>query len=330
MLIRQPPLRFGILGAAHIVPNALIKPARQIEEVEVVAIAARDPARAHEFALAHHIPRVLQSYDAVIDASEIDAIYIPLPNSLHCEWAIRALRAGKHVLCEKPLASNAREAEQMAEVAEEARLVLAEALHYRYHPLAARVYKLLQQGTIGRLRRFECHFSVPSLPANIRFDWNLAGGATMDLGCYLLDMIRYFSGLNPHVRRAKARVGPPRIDLTMEAELELEDGALARMSCSMAPETSAGAWFYSEGENGQLLVTNLIAPHGGHLLTIKSGREEKREIVEGHATYVYQLRAFTAAVHAKESIATSATEGILNMRLIDEVYRAAGLPIRGT
>jgi predicted dehydrogenase len=322
-------VRFGILGAAHIVPNALIKPLRLVEGAEAVAIAARDPMRAQEFARVHHIPRVLRSYADVIDAPDIDAIYIPLPNSLHCEWAIRALQAGKHVLCEKPLASNAREAERMAAVAEESGLILAEAMHYRYHPLTARVYGLLHDGSIGRLQQFECHFSVPSIPDNIRYDWNLAGGATMDLGCYLLDMIRYFAGTRPVVRQARARVGPPEIDLTMEAEMEFEDGVSARMTCSMAPETQAGAWFSAIGAHGQLLVTNLIAPQGGHLLTIKSEHEERREIVEGEATYVYQLRAFISAVRGETPIATGAAEGILNMRLIEEVYRAAGLPARG-
>src|SRR6516162_6107313 len=110
-------LHFGVLGAAAVVPNALIQPAQQLAEVAIDAIAARDQARGRAFAITHGIPRVMGSYDEVVGASDIDAIYIPLPNSLHCEWAIRALRAGKHVLCEKPLAANEQEAKQMAQVA---------------------------------------------------------------------------------------------------------------------------------------------------------------------------------------------------------------------
>jgi predicted dehydrogenase len=327
--MHQDKLHFGVLGAAHIVPNALIKPAQQLAEVAVDAIAARDQARARAFAITHGIPCVMESYDEVIGVSDIDAIYIPLPNSLHCEWTIRALRAGKHVLCEKPLAANEREAERMAQVAQETGLVLAEALHYRYHPLASRVYQLLHDGTIGRIAELECHFSVPSLPMNIRFDWDLAGGVTMDLGCYLLNMIHYFSGYRPRVRKAAALIGPPNIDVAMEAILELEGGATARMSCSMAPDAPAQAGFAAKGERGELLVNNPVAPHHGNLLTLKTGNTVRRETVEGHSTYTYQLRAFVAAVRGEQPIATAGSEGILNMRLIDEVYRAAGLPPRG-
>ena len=322
-------LRFGVLGAAHIVPNALIKPAQQLTDVTINAIAARDQTRARAFALTHGIPHVMRTYDEVVGASSIDAIYSPLPNSLHCEWAVRALRAGKHVLCEKPLAANEQEAKRMAQVAEQSGLVLAEALHYRYHPLASRVYELLHEGAIGRIAELECHFSVPASPKNIRFDWDLAGGVTMDLGCYLLNMIHYFSGCRPRVRKAAALVGPPNIDVTMEAILELEDGATARMSCSMAPDATAEARFAAKGERGELLVTNPVAPHHGHQLTIKTGDTVRRETVEGLTTYTYQLRAFLAAVRGEQPIATAGSDGILNMRLIDEVYHAAGMPPRG-
>lgn len=328
-VMHQGKLHFGILGAAHIVPNALIKPAQQLAEVAVDAIAARNPVRAHAFAITHGIPRVMGSYDEVIRAPDIDAIYIPLPNSLHCEWAIRALRAGKHVLCEKPLAANEREAERMAQAAQETGLVLAEALHYRYHPLANRVYQLLHDGTIGRIAELECYFSVPSSPMNIRFDWALAGGVTMDLGCYLLNMIHYFSGCRPRVRKAAALIGPPNIDVTMEAVLELEDGATARMSCSMAPDAPAQAAFAAKGEWGELSVTNPVAPHHGNQLTLKTGETMRRETVEGDTSYTYQLRAFVAAVWGERPMATAGSDGILNMRLIDEVYRTAGLPPRG-
>ncbi len=329
LVMHQNKLHFGILGAAHIVPNALIKPAQQLAEVAVDTIAARDPARARTFATTYGIPRVMESYDEVVGAPDIDAIYIPLPNSLHCEWTIRALRAGKHVLCEKPLAANEREAERMAQMAQATGLVLAEAFHYRYHPLASRVHQLLHDGTIGRITALECHFSVPSLPTNIRFDWSLAGGVTMDLGCYLLNMIHYFSGCRPRVRKAAALTGPPNIDVVMEAILELEDGVTARMSCSMSPDAPAEAGFAAKGERGELMVTNPVAPHHGHQLTLKTGNTVRQETVEGHATYTYQLRAFVAAVRGEQPIATAGADGIVNMRLIDEVYRAAGLPSRG-
>ena len=140
------PVRIGILGAARIVPSSLIKPARQVAEVTVAGLAARDTARAQVFARTHHIPRVFASYDALLADQTINAVYIPLPNSLHKPWTIRALEAGKHVLCEKPFASNAAEAEQMAEAARHHQRVLMEAFHYRYHPLAARMKEIVASG----------------------------------------------------------------------------------------------------------------------------------------------------------------------------------------
>jgi len=323
-------IRFGILGAARIVPEALIKAAHNVPDAEVAAIAARDPMRAREFAASHGIRRVHATYDDVVNDPELDVIYNPLPNSLHCQWTIAALRAGKHVLCEKPIASNAAEAERMAKAAEESAMILGEAFHYRYHPLADRVRALMNDGTLGRLVHVEGQFSVPIPETNIRFDWSLAGGATMDLGCYPLHMIRYFSGLTPRVVRARAETGPKNIDIAMDVDLELAGGATARMSCSMKKDTALRALFIARGERGELRVTNPIAPHRGHQLTVKTGAGEKNETVAGDTTFTHQLRAFVKAVRGEAKFPTDGAEGIINMRVIDDVYRAAGLPPRAT
>jgi len=324
-------IRFGILGAAKIAPNALILPARQTPEVEVLAIASRDPARAREFAEAHGIARVHATYEGLIADAEVDVIYNPLPNSHHCQWTIRALRAGKHVLCEKPLASNAGEAAQMAQAAAETGLLLLEAFHYRYHPLADRIRASIGAGVIGKLQHVEGSFTVPIPPDNIRFEWDLAGGATMDLGCYPLHMIRYFSGMMPRVVRAKARVGPPNIDIAMEAELELDSGASARMTTSMAADAQLGASFLARGDRGELRVNNPVGPHWGHQLVIVTPEGTSTETVPGETTYTHQLRALVAALRGdRASFPTDGRDGVVGMQIIDEVYRAAGLPPRGT
>ncbi|HYA36611.1 MAG TPA: Gfo/Idh/MocA family oxidoreductase [Candidatus Binataceae bacterium] len=322
------PIRFGVLGAAKIVPNALTTPAREVDGVEVVAVAARDPQRAREFATVNQIPRVVRSYDELISDPEIDVIYNPLPNSLHCEWSIRAMRAGKHVLCEKPIASNAIEAEQMARVAKETGRILVEAFHYHYHPLAERVRSIIQGGQLGKLSYVEGVFTVPIPPDNIRYDLSLAGGATMDLGCYPLHMITHFTGLRAKVLRAKAVNGPERIDVTMETDLELAGGVAARMKCSMATDSTISATFSARGERGELNVVNPVGPHWGNQLTIKIGGEEKRESIKGDATYTYQLRAFAALIRGEGTFPTDADDAIANMTLIDDVYRASGLGIR--
>ncbi len=331
-MTKQPPFRFGILGAAKIAPNALTLAAQQVPEVEVCAVAARDPARAREFAKANGIPRVLRNYyEDVIADPEIDVVYNPLPNSLHCEWSIRAMRAGKQVFCEKPIASNAAEAERMAQVANQTGMLLVEAFHYRYHPLADRVRELIRSGAIGKLTHVEGSFSVPIPPDNIRFDWSLAGGATMDLGCYPLHMIRYFSGMTPRVIAAKAQVGPRNVDVAMEADLELAPGVTARMTCSMAADAQLGATFVARGDRGELKVINPVGPHWGHQLTLTTPDGTTNETVPGDTTYAHQLRALVAALRGDRSaFPTNANDGVIGMRIIDEVYRAAGLPPRAT
>jgi predicted dehydrogenase len=326
----QRPIRFGILGAARIAPDALIKAAHNVPEAQVVAIAARDPKRAREFAAANGIPRVLATYDDLVNDPDLDVIYNPLPNSLHCEWTIAALRAGKHVLCEKPLASNAAEAERMARAADESGKILGEAFHYRYHPLADRIRALMTDGTLGRLVNVEGHFSVPIPETNIRFDWGLAGGATMDLGCYPLHMIHYFSGMTPRVIRATAETGPKNIDIAMDVALELDGGVTARMVCAMKKDSVINATFSARGDRGELRVINPIAPQRGHQLTVKTAAGEKNETVPGDTTFTHQLRAFVKAVRGEAKFPTDGAEGIVNMRVIDDVYRAAGLPPRAT
>lgn len=329
-MAEQHPLRFGILGAARIAPDALIKAAQNVPDAVVVAVAARDPKRAREFADAHKIPRVLATYDDLVNDSALDVIYNPLPNSLHCEWTLAALRAGKHVLCEKPLASNAAEAERMTQAAGASGKILGEAFHYRYHPLADRIRALMTDGTLGRLVHVEGHFSVPIPETNIRFDWSLAGGATMDLGCYPLHMIRYFSGLTPRVISAKAETGPKNIDIAMEVDLDLAGGATAKMTCAMKKDSVINATFMARGERGEIRVINPIAPQRGHQLIVKTGAGEKTETVPGDTTFTHQLRAFVKAVRGEAKFPTDGAEGIINMRVIDDVYRAAGLPPRAT
>ncbi|HTD50007.1 MAG TPA: Gfo/Idh/MocA family oxidoreductase, partial [Acidimicrobiia bacterium] len=148
-------LRIGILGAARIAPSAVIKPARNVDEAAIHAVAARDRTRAQSFASKHGIPKVHDTYAALVADPDLDAIYNPLPNGLHAEWTIAALEAGKHVLCEKPFTANAKEAEDVAAVASRTGLVLMEAFHYRYHPLAQRVLDIVGSGVLGQVRHVE-------------------------------------------------------------------------------------------------------------------------------------------------------------------------------
>jgi predicted dehydrogenase len=325
------PLRFGVLGAAKIAPAALIRPCTEGDEAVVVVVAARDKSRAEQFARQHGIARVADDYAAVVRDPEIEAVYNPLPMSLHAEWTMAALRAGKHVLCEKPLAANAREARQMVEAAQAAGLVLAEAFHYRYHPVFERILAIVHSGQLGRLRRVEGRFTVAIADTNdLRHRFETAGGATMDLGCYPLHWLRQVTGEEPRVVRAQAREGNPHIDLTMTAELVFPSGVTGAMHTSMAPDEPFAASLSIEGEAGSLWADNPMAPHNGHRITLRVGNIETTEQLDSQTTYRHQLVAFVAAVRSGVRLPTGGTDAIGNMELIDAVYRAAGMPLRGT
>jgi predicted dehydrogenase len=324
------PLRIGILGAAPIAVAALIRPARRLPNVEVVAIAARDPERARHYAARQRIPGFHRSYAALLEDPTIDTVYIALPNSLHAEWSIRALRAGKHVLCEKPLAANAHEAEQMARAAADTGRVLVEAFHYRYHPLAARLKAILDSGEIGQIQRIETEFSVPLLqPRSIQFRYDLGGGATMDVGCYAINLLRFLAGAEPHVAHAQARLIRPQVDRLMTAEFRFDDSRTGRMTCALlsARLLRAGATVY--GTSGELRVIFPFLPHYFHRITVRSGAAIRHEQLAGETTYFYQLQAFMRAARDGAPAQTDPVDAITNMRLIDAIYRAAGLRPRG-
>jgi len=309
---------------------AVLRPGRAVTGVEISAVAARDSARAHAFAAKHGVARVLPSYEEMLADPSIDAVYNPLPNSLHAEWTIRALQAGKHVLCEKPLASNASEAEDMAAAAAATGMVLMEAFHWRYHPLAARLHALLDGGEIGAVRDIRVDFSIPLWkPGDIRYRLDLSGGATMDLGCYAIHILRFLGGAEPSVTRAEARLSSPGVDRYMRADFRFPNGASGRITCSMFSTSVFRMRALVHGERGQLDVFNPIAPHLFHRLRLRNEQGRRTEQVTGKATYVHQLEAFRDAVVAGAPFPTHPADSIANMRVIDAVYQAAGLPIRG-
>jgi predicted dehydrogenase len=326
-----PPLRIGILGAARIAPMALIRPAHSVPGVSVAAVAARDPARARAFAEKHGIPRVCADYQQLIEDPELDAIYNPLPNSLHCEWTVRALRAGKHVLCEKPIAANAGEAEQMAAAAEQTGRVLVEAFHWRYHPLAARMREVVRSGALGEVRRVEAALCIPFLlPGDIRYRFDLAGGATMDTGCYAINMVRFLAEAEPNVVAADVRRSSPDVDRWMRAELSFADGRSGQVECSLCSAKLLSVRARVIGSLGELDVFNPIAPHLFHRLRVRASGKNRSERVPGEATYTHQLRAFAAHVAGGPRMSSDARDAVANMRVIDAVYDRAGMRRRGS
>ncbi|MGB0920113.1 MAG: Gfo/Idh/MocA family protein [Alphaproteobacteria bacterium] len=319
------PLRIGILGAARITPSALLGPARKVEGVAVSAIAARDKNKAAAFATKHAIPTVHETYEALLADPQIDAIYNPLPNSHHGLWSIKALEAGKHVLCEKPLAANADEAAQMAEVAKKNGRILAEAFHWRYHPLAGRMKEIMASGRLGKIEHIEAHFCVPLLePRNIRWRLDLAGGALMDTGCYTINMVRHLAEAEPHVVAAKAWKMREGVDRRVQAAFAFDDGRTGGILCSMAGWPLLRACVQVRGGDGVMTVQNPLAPQLYHSITIEDAHGREKQKVPGDATYTHQLRAFADWVGGGPAMVTDADDGIKNMAVIDAVYRAAG------
>jgi len=328
------PLRIGTLGAARITPTALIRPARRVPEVEVVAVAARDRERAETFARKHKIPTVHGSYDELIADPNVDAIYNPLPNGLHGRWTLAALKAGKPVLCEKPLTANADEAEQVAAAARDSGLVVMEAFHYRYHPLTDRVLEIIR-GELGPVRRVETRMCIP-LPSrkDIRYQLNLAGGAVMDVGCYAIHQARTLAGAEPEVVSARAKCISPGVDRWLRADLQFPDDCTGSFECALWSRRLLSLGARVEGERGTLTVFNLTGPQYFHRVVVRTrdpatGAETKRrERVKGQHTYWYQLNAFVAAVRDGAPYPTNPADAVANMRVMDASYRAAGLEPR--
>jgi predicted dehydrogenase len=321
-------VRIGVLGAARIAPPALVKPARSVPGVEIAAVAARDGRRAAGFAAKHQIQRSYGDYAALIADPELDAVYVPLPNGRHAEWTLAAIAAGKHVLCEKPMTANATEAAQVAAAASAAGVVVMEALHYRYHPLIRRVLEIVPE--LGPLTHVETNLCFP-LPrfGDIRYSYELGGGAMMDAGSYTVHALRTFAGAEPEVVAARAALRSPQVDRAMVADYRFPGGATGRTMASMWSRHLLNLSARMTGERGELRIFNYLQPQVYHRLTVRIDGRTRHERVPGEATYVYQLRAFAAAVGGADTNLTPAADGVHTMRVIDEVYRAAGLKPRG-
>ncbi|WP_129642647.1 Gfo/Idh/MocA family protein [Peristeroidobacter agariperforans] len=225
-------LRIGLLGAARIA-TPFIAGAKLSSRAEVVAVASRDRGRAQALADTHGVPHAM-TYEQLLAAKEIDAVYIPLPNSLHAPWSIAAARAGKHVLCEKPLALSEAEALEMFSAADAAGIVLLEGYPFLFQPQTLEIERRIQAGEIGRVQTIfaTCGFTL-SNPDDFRLDPTMGGGALLDAGCYPVSLIRQITGARPTRVTATAQ-WHRGVDQTLAATLEFASGTIAQLSCSFA------------------------------------------------------------------------------------------------
>jgi predicted dehydrogenase len=326
-------LRIGTLGSARIAEAALIEAARHVPEVTVAAVGARDLSHAEAYALRHGIAVAYGSYDELLADPGIDAIYNPLPNSLHGPWTLRAIAAGKHVLCEKPFASNADEAAQVVQAAAASSLVVMEAMHYRYHPLIRRLREVVTK--LGPVRQMQCwtSFTIAD-PGDIRYDYALGGGALMDGGCYAIDCMRMLGGGEPEITGALADTEPDGlVDRALAARLSFPGGATGWFESAFTRSGGFRADLHVSCDKGTVHLDNFILPHDGHLTVTpaepeQAGQEAEQGETATWSSYVWQLWAFARAIRAGDPVETSAANAAATMRAIDDAYRAAGLPAR--
>ena len=227
-------VRWGVLGTADIARGATIPGMQQAEHCELYAVAGRKLEKAEAYRDEFGFKKAYGSYDELLADPEVEAVYIPLPNHIHCEWTVKALRAKKHVLCEKPLALSAQQAEEMFRAAEENGVLLMEAFAYLHSPFVQAVKAELDAGTVGEIRYLESSFITGRRPdTDIRLKKETGGGALYDLGCYAVSMAMWMLGKEPDTVRASAQFSERQIDLFTSALLLYENGTVANLDCGM-------------------------------------------------------------------------------------------------
>jgi predicted dehydrogenase len=313
--------RIGILGAAGIAPRAIIDPARRRSDTVVAAVASR--SKASSYAAENGIPTAYGSYGELLADPSIDLVYNALPPTGHAEWSIKALAAGKHVLCEKPFAVTAGEARAMVAAAQTHGCTLMEAFHDRYHP--AFLHLLALKPRLGAIRAISAafHVDIPYDPTNLRYDPMLGGGAMMDLGCYPLHWLRSFMGSEPEVISVAARVCELGSDTRIDAQLLFGDVPATLVADIQDPPFRG--LFRIEAANGVVELDNPCLPHVGHSFRETLGGVSRIYTVAGGTTYDYQLEALLAAVDTGAALPSGGVDAVGNMIALDQIYEKAGI-----
>ncbi|CAB5152102.1 hypothetical protein D3OALGB2SA_4868 [Olavius algarvensis associated proteobacterium Delta 3] len=324
-------LTWGVLGTATIARKCVIPAIQSSRTSTIRVLGSRDADSARNLARKHHIQKVVGGYDAVVNDPGVEAVYIPLPNHLHREWALKALDAGKHVLCEKPMALNARETGEMAAAAQDAGKILMEGLMYRFHPRSRRIFRLAADGRIGSLRLVRAAFcyrmddGVLESGTNFRLKPEHGGGALMDVGCYGVSTARWFFGTEPVTVQAQAQHHTNGVDVHAVGTLKFEGGGLAVVEAS----------FVSALQQTYTLVGNqavIELPHDAYIpwdkdavFSIRNVDQEAGETVtvRGADEYRLMVEHFTEAVRGRTRLEYSPEDSVRNMRVLDAMADAA-------
>jgi predicted dehydrogenase len=328
-------IRWGVLGNASIAREGFIPAVLLSGNGVVHAIASRDLGTARELAGRFGIPRAYGSYDDLLDDPEVDAVYLPLPNSLHAPWALRCAQAGKPTLCEKPAALSAGQARQMVDAFAARGLTFSENFVYRFHPQTRKVRALLDEGAVGRIRSLCASRSyVANDPSKIALDRTLGGGALMDVGCYCVNALRYFAGAEPDQCHAVASWAETSgVDEALAGVLRFPGGVIGHFDCGM--RTVYGNGYEIRGDRGRIVVDSGFDIPTSTSTTIHCWRDDACEVIEIAPTNQFQhlVEDFAAALQERRPPLLPAEEAVCNMKVIDALYasaRQAGQDIQGT
>jgi D-xylose 1-dehydrogenase (NADP+, D-xylono-1,5-lactone-forming) len=318
-------VRWGFLSTANI-NDKLLPGAQASPDLDVVAVASRDAGRAEAYARERGIERAYGSYEELLADPEVEAVYISLPNSMHVDWSVRALEAGKHVLCEKPLSRHPQDVERAFDAAEEAGRILMEAFMYRHNPQTKRLVELVADGAIGRLRLVRAAFSFPLDDAsNVRLDAELEGGGLMDVGCYCVSGARLLAG-EPESVYGDQVAAASGVDELFTGMLRFPDDVLAEIDCGLV--LSVRDELEAIGEEGSIFLDD---PWHCRTPVLEMRREDSTERIELEPvdSYRLQLENMSAAVRGGEEPLLGREDALRQARVIEALYRSAdeGRPV---
>lgn len=320
-------LNWGLLSTARI-NRGLIPAIRAAERGELLAVASRDQARAEAYAAEWGIPRAYSSYEAMLAADDIHAVYISLPNGLHAEWCIKAAAAGKHVLCEKPLAVTVEEVDQITAAAEQYGVVIAEAVMYLYHPLAQKVFKLVREGAVGRVQVVRGSFYIDVAdPNNVRWRPELGGGSVWDVGSYPVSFIRWAAG-EPEEVFGWQNLSDSGVDENFVGLLRCPNGVLGQFESGFRHQF----WVEAEivGSEGILRIERPYIAVTDGFIRLRRGDDEETIRVPEIDPYLCEVEAITAAVLDGEPLPVPLSSSRANVATIVALYESAksGVPQR--